>query len=363
MPAGQAIVVNTDNGEIRVFGGAVIRAAGTGIVNGIGFRTASQGTGVPEVAIFSLASLTVASPSGGADGLYIAGSRSAILVAAGAVTIAGRVDAAAGRANQQDAAGPGGGAGGTFAAPAGGCAPGQPGNFSVEQDETGGGGGGNGSVGAAGGASGVAAGGAVTASLGACAGPDLVPIVGGSGGARGAGDPAGTGIGVAVGGGGGGAVQITSFTSMTVSGAMSDLYAGGAGGTGSVVELGGGGGGAGGGILLEAPTVTISGGKITANGGGGGSGREANRGDNGNRAATRASGGAGSGGNGDTGRGGLGSIGAAATQEATIGGGETNGTGGGGGGAGVIRINTVSPASISDAVISPRHTTGTLSVQ
>ncbi len=368
--AGQTVTIDTDSGAITRSNGAAIRAAGPGLVNGIGFRTASQGgNGVPEIAIFSVAALSVAGASGMTDEgeLSVIGSRSVVILAANAVTISGVVDVSAARGiGGQASAGPGGGTGATVAAPATGCAPGQPGNFVVGA-HTGGGGGGNGTLGAAGGAGGAGnttAGGTVTAELSACSGADLVPLEGGSGGGRGSTNPVTGGIVAAIGGGGGGAVQITSFVSITVSGATADLYAGGAGGDGIASDEGGGGAGAGGGILLEAPTVAISGGHVTANGGGGGSGKEALRGQNGLHEAVRAIGGAGTGMGDNTGRGGSGSIGTAAGQEATAGNGGTDGTGGGGGGAGVIRLNGVSaPTVTGGAVVSPAPSVGTLAVQ
>ncbi len=86
--------------------------------------------------------------------------------------------------------------------------------------------------------------------------PALVPLIGGSaGGNHGDYDD---------GGEGGGAIQISAGTSITV-GTLGVLNVPGYGGA----NVGGGGGGSGGGILLEAPQVTIDG-IVTANGGGAG---------------------------------------------------------------------------------------------
>lgn len=80
--------------------------------------------------------------------------------------------------------------------------------------------------------------------------PTLIPLRGGCPGGT---NPFGGG------GPGGGAIQITSASQITISGAI------GAPGYGGIA---GGGGGAGGGILLEAPVVSVTGG-VFANGGGG----------------------------------------------------------------------------------------------
>jgi hypothetical protein len=145
---------------------------------------------------------------------------------------------------------------------------------------------------------------------------NLIPLVGGSVG--GTSDNFGGGVG-------GGALQITSGNSITVT-AGGSILAGGAGpGHGS----GGSGAGSGGAILLEAPSVAIAG-NLSANGGG-----ASDNTDNGNNATINASPAPGGG----TG-------GGAGSYSSVIGG--ANGTGGsggdteggGGGGAGRIRINT-----------------------
>jgi hypothetical protein len=170
-------------------------------------------------------------------------------------------------------------------------------------------------------------------------GPSLVPLVAGSAG--------GWANGYAW-GAGGGAIQISSGTSIVVSG-VGIINAGGGGGNY-------GGGGSGGAILLEAPTVTIQG-NLTANGGSGAaySTNGSNVGTNGLTNAQPAPGakvsGAGYllGGNGAAGK--------------TINGSDgTNGeagvdVGGGGGGAGFVRINTSSGSATITGTVSPDPTT------
>ena len=77
------------------------------------------------------------------------------------------------------------------------------------------------------------------------------------------------------GGGGGGALALIAGESITVTGAIIAGGGGGEGGTSgyssSSSNMGGAGGGSGGGILLEAPSLTLTG-EISANGGAGGSG-------------------------------------------------------------------------------------------
>ena len=92
--------------------------------------------------------------------------------------------------------------------------------------------------------------------------PSLGVLEGGSGGGGGADDYISPADG---GGGGGGAIEITSLTSLTVSGTI--LVTGGNGASGSPWTAGGG--GAGGAVRLGAPLVTLSG-TIDARGGSGG---------------------------------------------------------------------------------------------
>jgi hypothetical protein len=170
----------------------------------------------------------------------------------------------------------------------------------------------------------------------------ITPLLGGSAGGT-------IGGGGAVGGAGGGAIQIVSSVSISI-GAEGVIAAGGGGAESGALS----GGGAGGAILLEAPTVSVSG-TLAANGGGGGSG-----GANALDSAQPATGGldnssvvvGGSGSAGTTINGGNGIMNPQSSQ------------GGGGGGAGRIRINTSSgSASITTgvAVISPDPSTACFS--
>ncbi len=372
---GRLFVLDTADGSIDSFDSAsvgtpplVVRAAGDGVVSGISFRRPDQ-AGRPGLAIWGVTTVTV---NGGASialhgTLRFVGPRAAIVLARGAITVTGAIDASAGHtaasfAPCRECAGPGGGGGGTRAAVATGCAPGGNGVYHPNTEETGGAGGGMSTPGANGGDA-TALGGEATA-ITSCPDATLIPLQGGSGGGRGGYDSTGTPIGGVVGGGGGGALQLTSLTSLTISG-IADVYAGGLGGEGSELWYGGGGGGGGGAILLEAPFVTIGGAaKVTANGGGGGSGRTANVGDAGNRSASRAAGGSGDGPGMNDGRGGRGGV---AADLATLillqteGRGGVDGTGGGGASAGRIRVNASAaiPPTITATVVSPTASIGT----
>ncbi len=144
-------------------------------------------------------------------------------------------------------------------------------------------------------------------------------------------------------GAGGGSIQITSTVSIVVGtgGAI-----GANGFKGASDDVAGGGGGSGGGILLEAPTVTISG-VLAANGGGAGdaSGNGSDGTDTKNPAAGAMYGGAGS--NDPNLAGGNGAID------------PNNNTffGGGGGGAGRIRINTATGVATVTGIVSPALST------
>lgn len=367
VPAGRLFLLDTDDGSIDSYDRAdlsapplVVRAAGDGLVTGLGFRRAEQGTGQPGLGSWAVTSLTVTGT------LRVVGARAAIILAGGAIAVVGAIDVGAGQRpgnlDCRECAGAGGGTGATRTAAATGCAPGGAGSYDLATFETGGAGGGMSTPGANGGDAGASGGAAAT--IATCAGPTLIPLGGGGGGGRGGYDTGGMFGGVS-GGGGGGGLQLSSLTSLTVTG-TGDLYAGGLGGAGSATNYGGGGGGAGGGLLLEAPIVTIADtANVTANGGGGGSGRLANVGDRGNRSTSRAAGGAGDGIGSDDGRGGVGGVAAAvgtASLLPTPGHGSVDGTGGGGASAGRIRVNTgpaTTPVIAGTTTISPAPSIGT----
>ena len=174
----------------------------------------------------------------------------------------------------------------------------------------------------------------------------LIPVLGGS-----------AGGGVQVAHAGGGALQIVAGTSIRIS-SFGSISAPGLGGGGECDQNGQPGGGSGGAILLEAPTVTITG-KLAANGGGGtsqfmngASGSADDQPAPGGVGATDSVGGAGSAGaivNGGNGAG-----------TASLSGGCTpGGLAGGGGGAGRIRINTATGSATigATAIVSPSLTT------
>lgn len=252
-----SLVFSTETGAI-VDGFVTVRAAGTGVINGIGFSIVQDNVGV-----FTFDSLSVTGGSIEAFGTNALGlfARREIVVASSIDVSGGRCDA--GTFDRQ-CGGPDGGAGGT-ATPlqaAAGCAPGGAGALA---GHTGGGGGAVGSPGGDGGRSVAesAPGGAGAVPNPGCPSAALDPIDGGAGGGAGGDTQSGAG------GGGGGAVIVAALGSVRISGTIN---AGGAGGEGSLADnFGGGGGGSGGAILLEAERVLVSG-TLAANGGGGGAG-------------------------------------------------------------------------------------------
>lgn len=161
---------------------------------------------------------------------------------------------------------------------------------------------------------------------------------------------------------GGGAVQLTAKTSITISGV---LHAGGAGGGRASGDIGsgdqsrrsgGGGGGSGGLIGLEAPSITLEATAVlAANGGGGGGGCDGNAAQNGSSGAAGNTAAQGGNGEGQGGDGGDGSAGATLTggpgQSASRGG------GGGAGGAGFILTRSTAPVTVTaGAIVSPPAT-------
>jgi hypothetical protein len=153
--------------------------------------------------------------------------------------------------------------------------------------------------------------------------------------------------------GGGGAIQLVSRTKIAIQGFVA------ANGDGTVA------GGSGGGILLEAPLIEVSGG-IVANGGGGSGGCLIPKGaESGRLDARRAAGGpgcppqGGDGGTGGAGTSGQGAIGASISISGT---GSAFGAFGGGG-VGRIRVNTLSGGLHSTAIFSPTPTTGPLATR
>lgn len=332
------VTIDGDTGRIGTPQNAnLYHGAAIGIENGIDYQRRGP------IAMFRFKSLTV----GGT--ITLIGARPIALVADGAVTIKGIVDARG--LCSSFVAGPGGFNGGSTA--------GADGNAPVTTN--GGGSGAASDSGGGGGAHASAGGSAEDASGGMPYGdPTIMTLVGGAGGGAGGG-----GANFGRGGGGGGALQIVSNTEISI--ADGGINAGGCGGkAGAGNNDSGGGGGAGGTILLEAPSVTVTG-TLAANGGGGGGGggNMAKPGDNGALGTTAAGGGSGD--SPDEG----GGDGAATGKEAGSGGDGSN-PGGGGGGIGRIRINTRNGtgATLTSATLSPgpsdpemRFSTGSAATQ
>jgi hypothetical protein len=249
------ITINTDDGSISG-PGPLMRPAGAGVINGIGFHVVAQASG-PSVGVFSVAGLMLA----GANKITITGTNAFALASAGAVTLAGNIDASCGPGGP----GPGGFAGGMAAMDGGGptAGAGKKGLDNGPGSESSGGGGG--AYGDAGGSGGVITG---AAPNGGVPWGDLTTatftLAGGTGGGGGAQPMGGKG------GGGGGAVQLSVNGVLTISGSID---VGGCGGLHGGKGTGGGGGGAGGAIVLEAAHITLtSTAVLAANGGGGAAG-------------------------------------------------------------------------------------------
>jgi hypothetical protein len=169
------------------------------------------------------------------------------------------------------------------------------------------------------------------------------------------GQPGGDGPAPGSGGGGasgGGAIYLVAGTSITLAGNI-HVHASGAGSAKGGHAAGGGGGGSGGMILLSAPTISATGTKLSANGGGGSSGGDGNAGGhNGNdgndpdpnQVTTAAGGGNGPGGDGGDGY----ALGSSARPGVL--GDNDNAGGGGGGGGGYIQASMSISATTSPLV-------------
>jgi len=179
--------------------------------------------------------------------LRVMGDLPLLVVASDKIVINGLLDVSA----DGIVPGPGGAKGGGKGGDGGGCG----GGIKGKKDHFGGAGGSYGGQGGSGSSKGKAP----------CGKPCPTPLTGGSGGGDGEGN-------LGFGGAGGGALQLTAWTSITISGKVN---AGGGGGHkgGSPDIFGehtgaGGGGGSGGAVIMEAPQVTVDG-VVAANGGGG----------------------------------------------------------------------------------------------
>jgi len=307
----------TIDGDTGAIG--TVRLPGSGVVQGIDYKV------INNVAVFRFNSVRV----GGT--FMLTGSHPIAIVASGAITIDGPVNASGDCVNND--AGPGGYPGGVRGMATAGSGAGALGTGT----SCGGGGGGHAGSGGNGGEKNdtPAAGGAV---FGDAA---IATLAGGGGGGAGVGSQGGFG------GGGGGALQLVSSTSITVT-ASSAINAGGCGGKPTSNAQPGGGGGAGGTIVLEAPVVTIDG-PLGANGGGGAGGDALGQpGQDGITDPVGASGGAGGM---STQYGGSGAAASNVNGTPALGGAVSSG--GGGGAAGRIRITTKSGQIAGTATITP----------
>lgn len=223
--------------------------------------------------------------------------------------------------------------------------------LNAPQNDNGGGGGGGGGFGSAGGVGGT---GGSDSGAGGLAGPAVVTpttLLGGCPG--GTGGEGNQGPGAGPGGDGGGAVFVTAFSSVEVTGTVHAGGAGGQGSDGANNRNGGGGGGSGGYLGFEAPTVTLDNGAIVAaNGGGGGGGTNGQVGDPGEAGKVGLSPAAG----GDGEQGGNGGDGATGIAPGSPGSPGNRGGGGGGGGVGFVFVYSTT-ADTANAIISGIATT------
>ena len=202
-------------------------------------------------------------------------------------------------------------------------------------------GGGGGAFGGSGGRGGEAGG------QGGAATSAVIPLRGGCAGANGF-RPAG----VSAPGTGGGAIQLIVADTLTLSGVVT--ASGGGGAPGTADNEGAGGGGSGGMVIVEARIINLTGGAITANGGGGGEGGEtgvtSDPGANGPMRLATAAPAADNAGS----TGGIGGLGGDNSQVNGGNGGNSGGAkggGGGGGSAGVVLVRA-NPCTKGTGVIS-----------
>ena len=262
-------------------GGTTQRISSTRIV---------QMGGQPAIAMFCLRSIDLPSTVGITYDPAVANPIA--LLVAGNVQIAGRIllSGSGATATAAGQGGPAGGDGGGRAtddapgAPGTGPCPGGGGLQNGSNASSAGGGGGGGGHAAMGGPGGQGRSDSTTANGGAgggtCGVQQLSPLAGGGGGGAGADGSCHPGECGWPGGGGGGAIQISATLGITITGSGAIRATGGAGfgfTTGEEGQGGGGGGGAGGAILLESPTVTVSG-SLDVVGGAGGVSRAGNGG-------------------------------------------------------------------------------------
>jgi hypothetical protein len=298
-------------------------------------RTLAQASGGPVCLVYA-SSVSITS----SGSLTATGSRPLAIVSTGMMTIGGAIDVSSRRAGargpassdaacafasnpEPDTGGAGGGAGGSFGLPGGNGGTGDNDN-SQGNDGT-----------------------AAPGTVGAPA--TIVALRGGCRGQNGANEDASGGAG-GTGGHSGGALYLFAGQAIEVSGS---IRATGAGGDGGQVQAGGGGGGSGGLVVIESPSITISG-SISANGGGGGEGGarvsstpvSGQPGADGMLGTTPAPGGMGT----DNRFGYGGDGGAGATAAAA---GVTSVVGGGGGGGGVGSVKLLGSANVGGQISPP----------
>ncbi|MBA3459302.1 MAG: hypothetical protein H0T46_05030 [Deltaproteobacteria bacterium] len=326
---------DTETGVITHAGGMPLRAAGTGVIAGIGF------TVIDKMGVFTANSFFVDPITDSANDWDARGDNALVLFAATTITVHGRIDNGANGVN----GGAGGAAGATSGSNSLPCR-GRAGLWQMANFGEGGGGGGGRATGGNGAPSNTTTFGAGGQTCSApTGGPTTIPLRGGNGGGAGGVEtaPSPDVIRGGAGGGGGGALALVAMESITISG---EATAPGEGGRTSATGDGGGGGGSGGAILVEAPVVTISG-AVTANGGGGAAPNTANGSRGHVNDSSQASGGVYM-----TASGGRGGTGAAPTAGTTY----TDGTmarGGGGGGAGGRTELKGRTRNTAGSVISP----------
>ena len=328
--------LDTGTGQILAYDAAnpavasvrTVRPAGFGKISGITFAQLSQSGEAGALAVFSVAAVRV----GAAASLIGRGPLPLVLFAAGEIRIEGLISVAADAVAGQPGPGPGG-ATGRRAVPGAGAGGGGYGAL-VGPASGGGGGASFGGLGGHG-RGGMDSGAAAGAPYG---GSRLVPLIAGSAGGAGRANASSDGRG----GHGGGALQLVSRLRIEVTGTgrLDAAGGGGAAGNTQLASQAGGGGGSGGALLVEAPTVILTG-LVGANGGSGGSaGVSGTAGDPAIIPAPSAFAGVGSDQSGRAG-------------DAPASGG-TGGSGGGGGG-GRIRINTRTGTERYVDGVSPNH--------
>ncbi len=256
--------------------------------------------------------------------LHFVGARPVQLVVVGDASIRGVVSVAPLFAGIQPAG-----------SPSASCAAAQPGTANKQ----GGGGGGFGSTGGRGGDGGGLGGGATAT---------LSPLRAGCSGAAGF-RPSG----MSLPGRGGGALQLIVADTLTMAGGVVTA-SGGGGAAGTGDNEGGGGGGSGGTVIIEARLINLTGGAVTANGGGGGEGGDTGQTSANGALGPIASASAAPAANDPSSSGGAGGIGGDnGTLNGNDGnGGSSQGGGGGGGSAGVVFIRGTVSCTRGGGVIS-----------